>query len=118
MSFDIPEPDQPGLSVLVALFRHNAWASLKLLDFCASLSDEQLDSTAVGTYGSIRDTLVHLTYAEVSYVLRVNGKTPPTLPREEQFPGLGILADTVRWTGEELLQLALSARADTPVVEV
>jgi uncharacterized damage-inducible protein DinB len=118
MTFTVPQPEQPGTSVLVALFRQNAWASLKLLDFCAGLSDEQLDATAVGTYGSIRDTLVHLIYAEVSYVERVNGKTLPGLPPEDPFPGFEALSDAVRWTGEELLQLALSARADTMVVEV
>ena len=33
--------DQPAdTSVLAALFAHNAWANLKLLGFCAGLSDE------------------------------------------------------------------------------
>jgi len=117
MTFTVPQPEQPGASVLVALFQQNAWASLKLLDFCAGLSDEQLDSTAVGTYGSIRDTLLHLIYAEVSYVERVNGKTPPNLTPEKQFSGFEVLGDAVRWTGLELQQLALSARTDTLVTE-
>lgn len=118
MSFTTPQPEQPGASVLVALFRQNTWASLKLLDFCAGLSDEQLDATATGTYGSIRETLVHLViYGEVSFVERVNGKVPPHLPPEGRFPGFEALGDIVRWAGEELLQLALSARADTLVVE-
>ena len=32
-------------SVLTTLFEHNAWANLKLLDFCTGLSDAQLDAT-------------------------------------------------------------------------
>jgi len=115
MNDTIPQTEQPGISVVVATFRHNAWASLKLLDFCAGLSDEQLDATAVGTYGSIRDTLVHLIYAEVSYVERVNGKLPQNLPSEDPFPGFEALGEAVRWTSDELLQLALSACADTIV---
>ena len=104
-------------SVLTKLFGHNAWANLKLLDFCEGLSDEQLDITAVGGFGSIRATLVHIVGAEVSYVRRVNGKLPAVPPRRGEFPGFGVLKDAVRWSAEELLQLALSARADTLVQE-
>ena len=117
MSFTTPQPDQPGTSVLVALFQHNAWASLKLLDFCARLSDEQLNATAAGTFGSIRDTLVHLIKGEISYVERVNGKLPENPPAWDPFPGFEVLAHTVRWTGDEMLKLALSAHAYTLVTE-
>lgn len=117
MTFTVPQPEQSGISVLVALFRHNVWANEKLLDFCAGLSDAQLDATAAGTYGSIRNTLRHLVRGEVSYVERVNGKLPPNPPPREQFSGFAVLRDAAGWTGEELLQLALSARADTLVTE-
>jgi len=109
------EHGQGDASVLTTLFAHNAWANLKLLEFCKRLSDEQLDSTAVGGFGSIRDTLVHIIGAEVSYVERVNGKLPPKQPSRDQFPGFELLEEAVRWAGDELLQLALSARADTLV---
>jgi uncharacterized damage-inducible protein DinB len=102
-------------SVLTTLFAHNTWANLKLLSFCERLSDEQLDATAIGCFGSIRDTLWHIVGAEVSYVERVNGKLPPKPPAPDQFPGFAVLKDAVRWAGDELLQLALSARKDTSV---
>jgi uncharacterized damage-inducible protein DinB len=101
-------------SLLTALFAHNVWANLKLLDFCAGLSDEQLDATAIGGFGSIRDTLQHIISAEVGYVERVNGKLPPS-SSSDQFPGFAVLKDAARWAGDELLQLALSAREDTLV---
>jgi uncharacterized damage-inducible protein DinB len=107
---------EPGdTSVLSALFAHNAWANLKLLDFCEKLSDEQLDTTAIGGFGSIRDTLQHIIGAEVGYVERVNGKLPGTPPRNDQFPGFMVLKDAARWAGDELLLLAVSAREDTLV---
>jgi uncharacterized damage-inducible protein DinB len=102
-------------SVLTTLFAHNVWANLKLLDFCEHLSDEQLDATAVGCFGSIRDTLQHIISAEVGYVERVNGKLPAALPPSDKFPGFVVLKNVVRWAGDELLQLALSAREDTSV---
>ena len=117
MSFTTPRSDQAGTSVLVALFRHNAWASLNLLDFCARLSDEQQNATTAGTYGSIRDTLVHLIEGEISYVERINGKLPENPPPWDPFPGFEVLSHAVRWTGDEMLKLALSAHADTLVTE-
>jgi uncharacterized damage-inducible protein DinB len=104
-----------GTSVLTTLFAHNTWANLKLLDFCAGLSDEQLDATAIGCFGSIRATLQHIIRAEVSYVERVNGRQPAQVPTREGFSGFEVLKDAARWAGGELLQLALSAREDTLV---
>jgi uncharacterized damage-inducible protein DinB len=111
------ETEGGDTSVLTTLFAHNAWANLKLLDFCERLSEEQLDATAIGGFGSIRDTLWHIVGGEVSYVERVNGKLPPQPFSEDQFPGFAALKDTARWTNDELLQLALSARQDTDVRE-
>ena len=109
------ETEQNDTSVLSTLFAHNAWANLKLLGFCEGLSDQQLDATAIGGYGSIRDTLVHIVGAELSYVERVNGKLPARPLSGDQFPGFELLKDAVRWAGDELLQLALSARKNTTV---
>jgi uncharacterized damage-inducible protein DinB len=104
-------------SVLTTIFAHNVWANLKLLDFCEKLSDEQLDTAAIGCFGSIRNTLVHIVGAEVSYVVRVNGKLPPQPFTRGEFPGFAVLKDVAVWTNEELLQLGLSTREDTMVRE-
>ena len=111
----MPENEPGDTSVPTTLFAHNAWANLKLLDFCAHLSDAQLDATAIGCFGSIRDTLRHIVGAEVSYVERVNGKLPPQPLSRDQFPGFELLQDAARWASDELLPLALSARKDTSV---
>ena len=109
------DQERGDTSVLTAFFAHNTWANLKLLNFCERLSDEQLDASAIGGYGTIRDTLVHIIGAEVSYVERVNGKLPAAPPPNDQFPGFAVLKDVARWAGDELLQLAVSAREDTAV---
>ncbi len=116
----MPEPEQGNAednSVVTALLHHNTWANLKLLEFCEGLTDEQLDTTAIGGYGSIRDTLIHTIRAEVGYVRRVNGRLQAEPPPRDQFPGFAVLKDAVRWAGDELLQLALATRADTLVRE-
>lgn len=109
--------EQSGTSVLIKLFAHNTWANLKVLDFCAGLGDEQLDSTAIGGFGSIRSTLTHIIGAEVSYVKRVTGKLAPKPLARGEFPEFEVLKELVRWTGDELLQLACSAYTDTLVRE-
>jgi len=111
----VPPPAQGDASVLTALFQHNAWANLTLLTFCEALSDAQLDATAVGGFGSIRDTLVHIASSEVDYVDLATTKLPPNPPPPDRFAGFAILRDGVRWASDELLRLALAARADTIV---
>jgi uncharacterized damage-inducible protein DinB len=104
-------------SVLTALFRHNRWANLKLLEFCAGLSDAQLDASGIGCYGTIRATLVHIVGAEMSYVRRVNGSLPARAFARGEIPGFDVLQEVARWASDELLQLAISARRDTLVQE-
>jgi uncharacterized damage-inducible protein DinB len=114
----IMQDNQRGdTSVVTTMFAHNGWANQKLLDFCEQLSNEQLDATAIGCYGSIRDTLWHTVRAEVSYVRRVNGKLPPQPIARDVIPGFAVMKDVARWTNDELLQLALAARQDTMVTE-
>lgn len=109
------QPAQGDSSVLTRLFGHNTWANLTLLEFCEGLSDAQLDTTAIGVYGSIRATLVHFIHSEVDYVNLATEKWPEVIPSEDHFEGFAVLKDGVRWAGEEFLQLAIAARADTIV---
>src|SRR5437588_10460521 len=59
---------------LLELFRHKTWATLALLDFCAKQPDDVIDATAPGTYGTIRDTFLHLVRAEEGYFARLTGQ--------------------------------------------
>src|SRR5437660_10366119 len=74
--------------------RHGVWANEKLLDRCRALTDEQLDLTVPGTYGTIRKTLAHIVSAEEGYLVRLLGSLlhePPL--REQDLPTLeGIAA--------------------------
>jgi hypothetical protein len=75
-------------TTIVELFKHNRWANLRLLEACHVCSDEQLDASVVGTFGSMRQTLVHLLAAEERYVSLLGGPQPERPLREsEGFPG-------------------------------
>lgn len=60
--------------------RHEVWADLELLKFCAKLSPEQLDWTVPGSYGRIRNTLQHIVRAQRGYLFRLTGEEDPGPP--------------------------------------
>ena len=93
--------------VFIDLYKHHLWANQGLLDTCESLEDEALDATASGTYGTIRDTLVHMLAAESRYLAGMTGKgDAPDAPKEGSFPGIAELKRHATSQGEQLLRLA------------
>src|SRR5438105_13139642 len=59
---------------LVVLVQHKTWATLRLIEHCRGLDDEQLNATVPGTFGSIRATLQHLVAADEGYCARLTGE--------------------------------------------
>ncbi len=104
---------QGDSSVLTALFAHNVWANLKLLDFCERLSDEQLDATAIGGFWLHTRHIAAYHQRRGGVLWSVStAKLPAAPPQSDQFPGFAVLKEAARWAGGELLQLALSAREE------
>ncbi len=64
-------------------YGHHIWATLALLDTCATLTPDQLASIVPGTYGSIVDTLRHLVDADSSYLWLLSGGEVAVLDEEE-----------------------------------
>jgi uncharacterized damage-inducible protein DinB len=60
-------------SILADAFEHHVWATLRLMDACLPLSDEQLATTVPGTFGSILDTMRHLVGADAGYLFVLSG---------------------------------------------
>lgn len=101
---------------LVEMFRHNAWANERLFEACEGLSDEQLDATVAGTFGSMRDTLMHIVGAQERYVAALAESGPVSVFRErEPFPGLAELRDGARTSGGTLFELAAHAQSGATV---
>ncbi|MEX2032070.1 MAG: DinB family protein [Dehalococcoidia bacterium] len=83
--------------LIVDLYRHSEWANLRLLEECRALTDEQLDTCAVGTHGSIRETFVHLVAGEQRYIRRLGGQpVAPNVRETEPFPGFDVIGAAVR----------------------
>jgi uncharacterized damage-inducible protein DinB len=90
-------------------FRYNLWANMRMLDACSELSDEQLDATTDGVFGSIRETLIHLYRSEEGYARHFNftGSAPtPPLREFTSFPGFDELRRRAERSGNELIAVA------------
>jgi len=94
-------------SGLPDFFKYNLWANLRLLDVCEQLSDAHLDATINGTFGSVRETLMHLFSSEEGYVRSFTGTTPtPPLKELSTFPGFDELRQRAEGSGKELITIA------------
>jgi uncharacterized damage-inducible protein DinB len=96
--------------VLLELYRHKTWATLRLIEHCQGLDDAHLDVTIPGTYGTIRDTLRHLVGAEERYFREVTGDRL-TEPFPEGPVPLAELAERIRRLGPRWETLAQDADA-------
>jgi len=65
-------------------FDHNTWATLRLIDACAELTPEQLETTVPGTFGTIIGTFRHIVGADSWYRFRLLGDRFPRITDEEE----------------------------------
>lgn len=91
---------------LAHLFRHNHWANLRLLDACVALSAEEMAASAVGGYGSVRDTLAHVAGAEERYALAFTGEDAHATILEESNPDLATLRNHLDASGRAFVAIA------------
>jgi uncharacterized damage-inducible protein DinB len=89
-------------TVLADAFGHHTWATLRLIDACSGLTDEQLASSVPGIYGPILDTMRHVVGADRSYLVLLSDGTVP--PIDEDTMDLAALravmeADGSVWEG-------------------
>jgi uncharacterized damage-inducible protein DinB len=72
-----------GSSVLSDAFAQHVWATVRVLDACRDLTDEQLATTVPGTYGSIIVTLRHTVGADASYLNLLSGGKVKAIDEED-----------------------------------
>ena len=103
------------MDTLTTLFSHNVWANLALHSICAKLTDEQLDSTLNGTFGSIRETFRHIARAERSYFSRVSTGKLYSQPKDAPPMTFTEIGETLRLSGESFVEWASKVGADDTV---
>jgi uncharacterized damage-inducible protein DinB len=105
-------------SLLGDAFAHHIWATERLIDACAGLTEEQLASHAPGTYGSIINTLRHLVSSDRWYLTFFPTAESP-LPEIDEESGITLAElraeldrDAAAWV--EVLASRPDADADVP----
>lgn len=102
--------------ILVEAFRYHRWANLHLLDICGEMTEEQLQLTAPGTYGTLAATLQHMLDAERWYLWRLGGQVGG-FRKHHKFSGLAALRKLANVQGDQLIDLAKRARGQDVLVE-
>lgn len=102
---------------LLEAFRHNNWATKKLLETCRGLTSEQLASSATGTYGDILATFNHIVLAEGGYLRRLADGAPDWVSEDGEGSDLDVLSARVEEM-EPLWEKFLSTPVDAEKVFV
>lgn len=98
------------MNPLNELFRHNTMMNWRLVEACQELSPDQLEATAVGTYGTIGATLVHIANGQEGYAASLLDAIRPEPLPENPFPGFPALRERFAHGDAQLEEAA--ARAD------
>jgi len=100
---------------LVALFDYNYWANARLFPALARLSDDEFTREVAGSYGSIRNTLVHMMSAASGWLDRCGG--PPRGERLNAYDFPTLDAVTQRWTMyEQQMRAFLASLTDADLL--
>ena len=78
---------------LQRLYDYSSWANARLLAVVSRLSDEQFATRIAGSYGSIRNTLVHVLSAEWGWLERCGGPSRGPRLKYEDYPSVETLAE-------------------------
>ena len=84
---------------LERLYDYGYWANAKLFRVLATLTPEEFTRPVAGSYGSIRNTLVHVLSAEWGWIERGGGPPRGTKLNPDDYPTLESL--TARWSQVE-----------------
>jgi uncharacterized damage-inducible protein DinB len=92
------------------LFVYSEWANAHVLDAAARLSDEEFKRDLGNSFPSVRDTLVHLLFAEWVWLRRWRGESPRVVLDPADFPDIesvrARLAEVARERAELLAGLS------------
>jgi uncharacterized damage-inducible protein DinB len=80
---------------LETLFNYSYWANEGLFDVLSQLTTEQFTQQVAGSYGSIRNTMVHMLSAEWGWLERCGGAARGPALNAQDYPTLTSLRD--RW---------------------
>jgi uncharacterized damage-inducible protein DinB len=84
---------------LERVYDYSYWANRKMFGVLTQLTPEQFTQNVAGSYGSVRNTLVHVLSAEWGWLDRCGGPARGPALKAEDYPTVDSLID--RWTTVE-----------------
>jgi uncharacterized damage-inducible protein DinB len=81
------------------LFRYNAWANSRVFDAASSPTEEEFTRDLGSSHPSVRDTLLHIVWAEWIWLQRWKGVSPTAAFQAADFPNCD--AVRARWSAVE-----------------
>ena len=83
------------LKTIDDLYRYNRWANSRILDSALTLGREEFVKTIPSSFPSLRDTLVHMLWAEWIWLQRWRGQSPSIVFLAGDYSDAGALKS--RW---------------------
>ena len=78
------------------LYRFSAWATARILDHAARLRADELAKPSGASFGTVRETLVHIMAAQLIWLSRWQGTSPTSLLDAREFPDVASIR--ARWS--------------------
>jgi len=97
------------------LFAYNSWANARILAAAARLGPGQIDTAPIAGHASLRATLVHALWGELSWRQRWEGDPPTTVLSPDELPTLEAVRE--RWQAEERVLRDRVATLDDAALE-
>ena len=95
-----------SMDTITTIFSHHLWANIVIFGRCCELTEEQLDASIPGVFGSIRETLIHIMRAERSYFSRVSTGKQYKHPKDDPQLSIKDLVTEVKSTGVDFIKWA------------
>jgi len=89
------------LESIRALYRYDSWANERVLDLASQLTPADFTRDLKSSYGSVRDTLTHIVWAEWIWLQRWNSVSPRLVFSPADFPELGTLRERFKTVAAE-----------------
>lgn len=78
---------------LQRLYDYGYWANRRLFQAISRLSPEQFTETVAGSYGSVRNTMVHILSAEWGWLSRCGGPDRGPALKPEAYPTIEVVVE-------------------------
>lgn len=103
---------------LTELLAYDRWANHKMLDAVMKLDTVQFTKPMGGSFGSVRDTLVHLAWAEWIWTERWKGTSPQERADPRDFPTVEAVTKYLEKTEADQMEIFAGREPEIRTVRI